>query len=124
MAGRRWQLAACLAGLLAGPAWGDDGSSLGTLRIGRYVCELPGNANGPVGVRQPGEDFAILHSSRYAVGNETGVYLLIGDQMQFTSGPKRGARYRRVSENFLRKLADDGSDGPLRCVRGVLNNGG
>ena len=41
-----------------------------------------------------------------------------------TSGPRQGTRYRRVSENFLRKLNPDGSDSPLRCVRGVPNNGG
>ena len=39
-----------------------------------------------------------------------------------TSGPKKGNRYRRASDNFLRKLGSDGKETALRCVRKVLNN--
>jgi hypothetical protein len=100
------------------------GGRIGTLPIGRYACELPGNAGTVAGVPQPKEDFAVLHASRYQAAGERGIYLLTGDLVQLTSGPKNGARYRRVSENFLRKLNPDGTDGELRCVRGVPNNGG
>jgi hypothetical protein len=39
-----------------------------------------------------------------------------------TSGPKRGARYHRLSEGFLRKQKADGSDSDLRCVIANRNN--
>jgi hypothetical protein len=55
-------------------------------------------------------------------GDVTGIYLLTGDVIRFTSGPRKGDRFRRVSENFLRKLDKDGKDTNLRCVRAVLNN--
>lgn len=120
--GARWQLAVLAA--VASPAWAVDGGALDTMRIGRYVCELPGDANGPVGLRVPAEDFDVLHSSRYAVAGVQGIYLLTGDLLQLTSGPKQGARYRRVSGGFLRKLNADGSESALRCVRGAVNSGG
>ena len=110
--------------LPASAAHAAPGGRLGTLPIGRYLCELPGSATTAAGIAQPKEDFAILHSSRYEAGGERGIYLLTGDLVQITSGPKDGARYRRISEGFLRKLNLDGTDGELRCVRGVLNNGG
>lgn len=131
---RLWQSRACLArACLAGlwvalgwatPAQAAPGGSLGTLPLGRYICELPGSATGPAGVRQAEADFTIMHASSYAVGDDTGTYLLTGDLAQMTSGPQKGVRYRRISENFLRRLNADGSESPLRCVRSVPNNGG
>jgi hypothetical protein len=113
-----------LSALLTGSAaQADPGGRLGTLPIGRYVCELPGSATTVAGVPQPKEDFAVLHASRYEAAGERGIYLLTGDLVQMTSGPKNGARYRRTSESFLRKLNPDGTDGQLRCVKGVPNNG-
>ena len=35
---------------------------IGTLERGTYVCELPGDAAGAVGVEQPQESFAILRA--------------------------------------------------------------
>jgi hypothetical protein len=39
-----------------------------------------------------------------------------------TSGPKAGEKFHRISDNFLRKLNADGTDGELRCIRMVTNN--
>ena len=131
--GRGWQsvvgavlaLGALAAWSTAAPANARaTGGRLGTLPLGDYACELPGSALGAAGERQPADDFSIIHASSYAVREGDGSYLLIGDLVQMTSGPRKGTRYRRISENFLRKLLPDGSEGPLRCVRGVLNNGG
>lgn len=117
-------LLALSALLAANPAPAAPGGRLGTLPIGRYTCELPGSATTVAGIAQPKEDFAVLHASRYEAGGERGIYLLTGDLVQMTSGPRNGARYRRISESFLRKLNPNGTDGALRCVRGVPNNGG
>jgi hypothetical protein len=45
-----------------------------------------------------------------------GTYLLTGDQIVMTSGPRMGERYHRLTQGFLRKQNADGSDGDLRCV--------
>lgn len=95
---------------------------LSTARRGDYVCEMPGDAMGLAGIHVPGEDFTILHASSYAADGQYGTYLLAGDTLTMTSGPRKGARYHRVSDNFLRKLAQDGSETALRCIRSVLNN--
>ena len=48
--------------------------------------------------------------------------LLPQHDLVLTSGPKNGNRYRRVSDNFLRKLDGAGKESNLRCVRQVQNN--
>ena len=95
---------------------------IGTLHRGDYLCEVAGNALGEAGIHQPDEDFTILHDSVYRNANGQGSYLLTGKLIQMTSGPKRGERYRRLSDSFLRRLAPDGTETGLRCVRVVLNN--
>lgn len=92
------------------------GGEIGTLEIGHYVCELAGDATGPVGRHVPEADFRITNASSYRVNGVGGSYLLTGDRVVLTSGLRKGEHYRRVSSGFLRKTAADGSDGPLRCV--------
>ena len=104
------------AALLAAPAAAVPGGEIDTLEIGRYTCELPGDALGPRGELQPAEDFAIVFGSSYRAQGVRGTYLLTGDAVVFTSGPRQGERYRRVSDGFLRRQNADGSDSPLRCV--------
>ncbi|MBS0255241.1 MAG: hypothetical protein JSS36_08560 [Proteobacteria bacterium] len=96
---------------------------MGSLKLGEYRCELPGDANGPVGLRQPDEDFSVRLNSTYAVGATTGTYLLTGDMVVMTSGPKRGQRFHRLSQNFLRKQDGAGQDTTLRCIRLAPNRG-
>jgi hypothetical protein len=108
--------------LLAAPAAAVPGGDIDTLEIGRYVCELPGDALGPRGVLQPHEDFQIVVGSSYMAEGLRGTYLLTGDDVVFTSGPRKGARYHRISNGFLRKLNAQGADGDLRCVIGNRNN--
>ena len=106
-------------GLLAlgGPALAVEGGPIGTLQIGSYLCERPGDAAGPAGLHVPEEDFAVVNASSYAVGDARGSYLRTGDTVVMTSGPKRGQRFRHVSPSFLRMIGDDGAEGPMRCVR-------
>lgn len=112
------RLVALLALILAAaPLAAVPGGRLGTLPTGQYRCELPGDALGPVGQRVPESDFTILTASTYRGEKGSGSYLLIGDRVTMTSGPFKGRRFHRISPNFLRLIRDDGTDGPMRCVR-------
>lgn len=107
----------------AAPAAAVPGGKLGTLEAGTYVCELPGDAAGAAGVRQADEGFEIVNANTYRNAVGRGSYLLTGDTVTMTSGPKRGLRYHRISARFLRLIGPDGKDSALRCVRRVVNNG-
>jgi hypothetical protein len=108
--------------LLAGPAFAVPGGQIDSLPAGQYLCELPGDATGPVGRRQEAESFTILNASTYASPGGRGSYLLTGDRLTMTSGPKNGESFVRKSDNFLRKLDANGRETALRCVRRVVNN--
>ncbi len=113
--------AAALVGVaLATPA--AQATQIQTLPLGAYSCELPGDALGTVGHHVATEDFAIVHSSTYASMGKQGSYLLTANIIEMTSGPKSGEKFHRISDNFLRKLNPDGSDGELRCIRRFTNN--
>lgn len=111
--------------LLAAPAaaLAAPGGPIGSLPAGDYVCELPGDAAGVAGIRQADQDFSIVNANSYTTATGRGAYLLTGDVLTMTSGPKRGQRFHRLSDRFLRLIAADGTDSPLRCVRRVVNNG-
>jgi hypothetical protein len=109
--------------LAAGTALAAPGGKIDTLAAGTYVCELPGDAAGAAGIRQPNEMFEIVNANSYRNAAGRGSYLLIGDVLNMTSGPKRGQRFHRLSDRFLRLIGPDGKDSPLRCVRRVVNNG-
>jgi hypothetical protein len=116
------RLAACSLALActvlaAGEAGAAPGGPLGTLPLGVYNCELPGDAEGAAGVPQPAEGFTIVHGSGYSTATGRGVYLMTGERVEFTSGPLRGVAYSRSGRSFLRRLSADGSEGALRCVR-------
>lgn len=108
--------------LLASPAAAVPGGEIDTLEIGRYVCELPGDALGPRGDLQPAEDFSVVFGSSYRANGVRGTYLLTGNEMVMTSGPRQGERYNRISPGFLRRQNADGSSGDLRCVIANRNN--
>lgn len=107
---------------LGAPALAVPGGPIGQIPPGNFQCELPGDATGAVGLRVPDEDFAVVNANTYRTAKGRGTYLLTGDLLALTSGPKNGDRYRLISNNFLRKLGADGQDGSLRCVRRVVNN--
>ncbi|MFC4255964.1 elongation factor P [Altererythrobacter xixiisoli] len=87
-----------------------------TLPRGQYVCELPGNAGGRVGVVQPDDSFAIENASRYSSKKGAGTYLRRGDRLTFTSGARSGETYAIISDGFLRRM-EGNQPGRLRCVR-------
>ena len=104
--------------LLASPAFSPvfAQSQIGTIDRGEYVCELPGNAAGEVGIEQPQENFRIASASRYVTPEGTGTYLRRGDVLTMTSGPRHGDSYAVISRTFLRKM-ENGEAGRLRCYR-------
>ncbi len=106
----------------ASAAFATPGGAIGTLQQGEYRCELPGDATGPAGIRQPEQDFTVHNSSRYSTSEGRGTYLLTGDLVTITSGPKNGQRFKRLSANFLREVNPAGQQTDLRCVRRVRNN--
>lgn len=106
----------------SGAALAVPGGPIDVLAPAAYACEMPGDATHAAGYRVDAENFAIANSTSYFTPDGRGTYLLTGDDLVLTSGPKNGNRYRRVSDNFLRKLGPDGKETELRCVRKVLNN--
>ncbi len=114
---------AILFGLLcSGPVLAAPGGPIATIHRGDYLCELPGDATGLAGFPVPEEGFTIISGSSYATAQGTGSYLLTGDLLVMTSGPKRGQKFTRLSNNFLRKLDAQGKESTLRCVRRTRNN--
>ncbi|MGH6788034.1 MAG: hypothetical protein ACREBO_14505 [Novosphingobium sp.] len=111
-----------LLALVAAPALAAPGGPIGTLPLGAYVCELPGDAAGPAGVRVPEQDFTVANASSYVAAGQRGSYLLTGDLVAMTSGPKAGQRFRKLGGGFLRSVESGGANGSLRCVRQVVNN--
>ena len=111
----RFAFAIAAASVLAAPAFAQG--PIGTVERGSYQCELPGNAAGRAGVRQAAEDFRIISASRYRSPQGGGTYLRRGDTLTMTSGPRNGAAYRIISDNFVRKLDTDGKVTRLRCLR-------
>lgn len=106
----------------SGAALAVPGGPIDVLAPAAYACEMPGDATNAAGYRVDEEHFAIANSTSYFTPEGRGTYLLTGDDLVLTSGPKNGNRYHRVSDNFLRKLGPDGKETALRCVRKVLNN--
>ena len=98
------------------------GGLIGTLGQGKYVCELPGDAGGPVRVPASEFDFTVINGSSYRSGRLRGSYLLTGDLVTMTGGKLKGVRFQRVSEGFLRRLGPNGTAGEMRCVRGTPGN--
>jgi hypothetical protein len=112
------------AALLVGSAaaFAVPGGPIDALLPGTFACEMPGDATNAAGYRVDAENFVIANSNSYYTPAGRGSYLLTGDDLVLTSGPKRGQKYHRVTDNFLRKLGPDGKESALRCVRKVLNN--
>lgn len=87
-----------------------DGGMLGTMPHGVYQCALPGDAGGKAFEVQESESFRIRPSSGYNSAQGSGTYILRGNRLTFTSGPKKGERMERVGTNQLKR-------GDLICTR-------
>jgi hypothetical protein len=98
------------------------GGLIGTLKLGRYSCELPGDAGGPVRVAAKDFDFTVIHGSSYRIGSSRGSYLLTGDLLTMTGGKLKGLKLHRISDGFLRRIEANGTDGEMRCVLGTAGN--
>ena len=108
--------------LAAAPAFSVPGGKLDTLPLGRFVCELPADIESEGGILVPGDSFTVVNASSYRTPAGEGAYLRLGDLVTMTSGPLRDARYHRISDKFIRKMAPDGTDTKVRCVLRMANN--
>ncbi len=98
----------------------DDRTSsgvLGILQHGNYECALPGDAGNVAFAVVPEEGFRIGTASSYVNALGNGIYLMRGDEVLFTRGPKKDQRFRRLGDNTLQKLNPDGSISKLICTR-------
>jgi len=119
---RRPILLALPLALPALPAVAVEGN-LGVLKRGDYICELPaGPSSEDWRIRKPEQDFSVISSSRYETAEGIGTYLRGGNEVRFTSGPLKGAAYRRKNDSYLRHLGPDGEPDGMRCVRKRLSD--
>ncbi|MEO0589689.1 MAG: elongation factor P [Pseudomonadota bacterium] len=111
-------LTALAAAIAAGaPLIAQEGRPLRTMPHGDYQCALPGDAEADSFVVVEGESFAITTSSRYAVSDGGGTYLMRGRDLVFTSGPRKGVRFKRMGNYQLQRVKEDGSLDRLLCTR-------
>jgi hypothetical protein len=94
---------------------------IGILQHGEWQCALPGDAGGEAFIEVPEEAFRIGTASSYINPQGSGIYLLRGNEVLFTRGPKKDQRFRLLGENTLQKLNPDGSLSKLICTR--IGNG-
>ncbi|MBI1403733.1 MAG: elongation factor P [Porphyrobacter sp.] len=93
------------------------GGTLGTLQRGNWQCALPGDAGGEAFVVVETESFRIGNASSYRSPQGRGIYLLRGNELVFTRGPKKDERFRLLGANTLQKLNADGTLSKLVCTR-------
>ena len=105
-----------IAALGAAPLAAVPGGELGTLELGDYVCEMPGDASGPVGRPLPAYDFSVISASSYIADGRIGSYLLIGDELVMTSGARQGLRFLRKNRGLLKLAAQGTQPAGMRCV--------
>jgi len=92
------------------------GGLIGTMVQGKYSCELPGDAGGPIRVPASDFDFAVIRGSSYRAGGVRGSYLRTGDMVTMTGGKLKGLKLHLLSDGFLRRIEANGQDGEMRCV--------
>ena len=106
-------LASALFVFASNPAGAVPGGQLATLGLGAWICEIPGDASTPPSP-QPEHNFTVVPDSSYVTPDgDRGTYLLLGDQLTFTSGVRAGERFVLESNATLRK---QGTAPAIRCV--------
>jgi hypothetical protein len=116
------RVAALLFVCAASPAFAVGGGDVDTLEPGFYMCETADTVGVSRGNRQPEEDFSVVNASSYRKNGTIGSYLLTGDRLTMTSGPRDGERYRRISRGTLVRLDESGRETRLRCIVANRNN--
>jgi hypothetical protein len=109
-------LLALSAAVAAVPALAAPGGRIETLPVGRYLCELPGDASGPASVPVDGQWFDIVNATTYASDGGEGTYLATEAAVTFTRGPMKGASFVRASTRTLKRTDLSGKLAALRCV--------
>ena len=103
--------------LCATPSRAVPGGELSTLELGKWFCELPGDAAAPA-VPVPAEAFTAVPDSNYIAGHGVaGSYLLLGDVLVMTTGALNGHRFHLDTAATIHRMDASGKRLPLRCVR-------
>ena len=92
------------------------GGRMSVMPLGIYSCGVPGDALGSVRQVDESQGFHVIVGSSYAVGEETGNYLLTGDRLQMSNGPMKGRTFSRESASRLREIVD-GQESETFCIR-------
>ncbi len=92
-------------------------SRLATLPMGQYQCALPGDATGVPFRVQEELSFRITGASSYRTETARGTYLLEGDTVTFTRGPRKDMKLKRMRTGLLQWVKEDGTLGRIRCSR-------
>jgi hypothetical protein len=114
---RQTTLLLAAATALASPALAEDSGKLGTLPLGRYLCEVPGDATGAASLAVRGAWFDIVNASSYRSEGGSGTYLATGKTVVFTRGPMKGAAFERSSNRALQRTDGGAPASNMRCVR-------
>jgi hypothetical protein len=101
----------------AGPLIAQEGRMLRTMPHGTYQCALPGDALGEAARVVDSQSFRITTASRYKSDAGSGTYLLRGRELIFTSGPRKGEQFKRIGNNQLQRIGENGEPEKLRCTR-------
>lgn len=101
---------AAVTPLMADAAPPPPGGMLATMPHGTYQCALPGDALGKAFIVVEEEQFSIGTASSYRSAEGRGTYILRGEKLTFTRGPKKGETFERVGTNQLKR-------GKLLCTR-------
>lgn len=108
-------LALGLLGLSAS-AQAVPGGKLQTLQLGRWTCEVPGDAT-VLPIAKPELSFTTVPDSSYLAPNGTrGSYLRLADELTLTSGAFSGRRFTMDGEKIMRELDEGGKPSSIRCV--------
>ena len=71
-----------------------EGGMLRTMPHGTYQCALPGDAAGKAFEVVESEEFRLNTASSYRSSKGRGTYIMRGNTLTFTRGPKKGEKFR------------------------------
>jgi len=102
--------------VVTAPAQAVSGGPLHTLLRGRWICELPGDAEmQPTAL--PDDSFRAIPDSSYQMADgQRGTYALFGRILTMTSGPLKGRRFQLNNRAMARQIDSAGQFTGPRCV--------
>ncbi|WP_292959578.1 hypothetical protein [Novosphingobium sp. UBA1939] len=102
--------------VVTAPVEAVPGGPIHTLLRGRWICELPGDAEmQPTAL--PDDSFRAIPDSSYQMADgKRGTYALFGRILTMTSGPLKGRRYQLNNRAMARQIDAAGEFIGPRCI--------